>query len=193
MKRALILVLLLAGCASDRGISHRATPTEPAALAAEKSLGAETASGEWPALDWWKRFGDAQLDALVDEALAASPNLRLAQARLDQARSQAQIAGAPLLPQVNAEASVNRTRFSGNYIFPPPIGGSTFTTTQLALNASYEVDFWGRNRAPRRPRRSPRAWCSPPAWRASTCSSRAPTNSSISRGARSKIASMCRA
>ncbi|HZD19483.1 MAG TPA: efflux transporter outer membrane subunit, partial [Burkholderiales bacterium] len=144
---ALLLVLLLAGCASDRGISHRGTPTEPAALEAEKALGAETATGEWPALDWWKRFGDPQLDGLVDEALAASPNLRLAQARLDQARAQAQIAHVPLGPHVNAEASVNRQRFSENYIFPPPIGGSTYTTTQLALNAGYEVDFWGRNRA----------------------------------------------
>ena len=144
---ALFLILVLAGCASERGIGHRSTPAEPAALETEKSLGAVTASGDWPALDWWKRFADPQLDALVDEALAASPNLRLAQARLDSARAQARIAGAPLRPQVNAEASINRQRFSENYIFPPPIGGSSFTTTQLDLSASYEVDFWGRNRA----------------------------------------------
>ena len=147
MKRALLVVVFLTGCTSYRGIDHRSTPTEAAALAAEQSLGAEAASGEWPALDWWKRFADPQLDALEGEALAASPNLRLAQARLDAARAQARIARAPLGPQVNAEASANRTRFSENYIFPPPIGGSTYTTTQLALNASYDVDFWGRNRA----------------------------------------------
>jgi len=147
MKRALLLVLLLAGCASDRGIGHRSTPADPAALQAEKSLGAESATGEWPALDWWKRFGDPQLDTLVDEALAGSPNMRLAQARLDQARAQARIARAPLRPQVNADASVNRQRFSENYIFPPPIGGSSYTTTQLDVSASWEADFWGRNRA----------------------------------------------
>ena len=146
MKRALLL-MLLAGCASDRGISHRSTPADPSALQAEQSLGGEAPSGEWPALDWWKRYGDPQLDALVGEALAGSPNMRLAQARLDQARAQAQVAGATLRPQVNAGASVNRQRFSENYIFPPPIGGSSYTTTQLDLNASYDVDFWGRNRA----------------------------------------------
>jgi NodT family efflux transporter outer membrane factor (OMF) lipoprotein len=48
---------------------------------------------------------------------------------------------------VGAGADVTRQRFSENYIFPPPIGGSTFTTTQLALSASYELDLWGRNRA----------------------------------------------
>lgn len=147
MRRALILVLLIGGCASDRGLGHRSTPAEPAALAAEQSLGGEAASGEWPALDWWKRFADPQLDALVDEALAGSPSLRLAQARLDAARGQAQIAGAPLKPQLNADASVNRQRFSENYIFPPPIGGSSYTTTQLDLGASFDLDFWGRNRA----------------------------------------------
>ena len=144
---ALFLLLAIAACASDRGISHRSTPADPSALQAEQSLGGEAPSGEWPAPDWWKRYGDPQLDALVGEALAGSPNMRLAQARLDQARAQAQVAGASLKPQLNAEASVNRQRFSENYIFPPPIGGSSYTTTQLDLNASYDVDFWDRNRA----------------------------------------------
>jgi len=148
MKRgALLLAVVLAGCVSSRGIEPRSAVTAPAALAADKSLGAASATGEWPALDWWQRLGDPQLDALVDEALAGSPNLRLAQARLDQARAQAQIAGAALRPEVTADASINRQRFSENYIFPPPIGGASFTTTQLALNASYELDLWGRNRA----------------------------------------------
>ncbi|MFN2645990.1 MAG: efflux transporter outer membrane subunit [Burkholderiales bacterium] len=148
MKRAAVMLLVgLAGCASHRGIEPRGQLTDPAALQAEKSLEEPNASGEWPALDWWKRYRDPQLDALVGEALAGSPNLRLAQARLDQARAQAQVARASLKPQANAEASVHRQRFSENYIFPPPIGGSSFTTTQLDLNASYDVDFWGRNRA----------------------------------------------
>src|SRR5207237_1357486 len=144
---ALFLLLAIAACASDRGISHRSTPADPSALQAEQSLGGEAPSGEWPAPDWWKRYGDPQLDALVGEALAGSPNMRLAQARLDQARAQAQVAGASLKPQLNAEASVNRQRFSENYIFPPPIGGSSYTTTQLDVNARYDIDFWGRNRA----------------------------------------------
>src|SRR5690348_3283913 len=143
----LLLVILLAACASDRGMSHRSTPTEPAALQLERSLNEQAASGEWPQLDWCQRYGDAQLDRLMDEALGGAPNMRLAQARLDLARAQAQIARAPLGPQVNADASVGRQRFSGNYIFPPPIGGSTFTTTQLDAAASWDPDFWGRNRA----------------------------------------------
>ena len=143
--RWLALLFLLAGCASYRGIEHHSAPADPAALEAGKSLeGQDTAA--WPELDWWKRFGDPQLDRLVEEGLAGNASIRLARARVDQALAVAQVARAPLGPQLNAEASLNRQRFSEHYIFPPPIAGSTFTTTQLALNASYDVDFWGRNR-----------------------------------------------
>jgi NodT family efflux transporter outer membrane factor (OMF) lipoprotein len=146
MKRwAILAVAAATGCASYSGIEPRATSTDPATLKAEASLG--QGSGAWPELDWWKRFGDPQLDALIEEGLAGSPNIRLAQARLDQASAAARIAGAARSPQVGASGDVTRQRFSENYIFPPPIGGSTYTTTQLALNASYELDFWGKNRS----------------------------------------------
>lgn len=137
---------LVAGCASYRGIEPKSEPQDLASLSAEKSWESEK-TGEWPALDWWKRFADPQLDALEDEALAGSPGMRLARARVDQALAAAKVAGAPLEPQVGAGVDVTRQRFSENNIFPPPIAGSSFTTTQIALNASYEVDFWGKNRA----------------------------------------------
>jgi NodT family efflux transporter outer membrane factor (OMF) lipoprotein len=141
-----VLFVSMAGCASHGGIEPRSALMDPATLKAEASLAQADKEG-WPQLDWWKRFGDAQLEALIEEGLAGSPNIRLAQARLDQASAAARIAGAPLSPQVGASADVTRQRFSENYIFPPPIGGATFTTTQLALNANYELDFWGKNRS----------------------------------------------
>lgn len=148
MKRvAALFVLLVAGCASYKGIEHRSQPMEAAALKADASLAQAPAGGEWPQLDWWKRFADPQLDALIDEGLGSAPNVRLVQARLDQARAQVQIVGAAARPQVNADASLNRQRFSENYIFPRPIAGSSFTTSQLDLSAAWAVDFWGRNRA----------------------------------------------
>ncbi len=148
MKRlAFLACALAAGCASYRGIEPRSQPAQPGALEAAQSLKDASARAAWPPLDWWKRFGDPQLDALVEESLAGSPDIRLARARLDQALAAARIARAPLEPQAGAAADVTRQRFSEHYIFPPPIGGSSFTTTTLALNAAYDVDFWGRNRA----------------------------------------------
>jgi len=106
-KLALPVLALLAGCANPGGITHRSSMAEPAALQAEQSL-AGAPAGEWPQLDWWKRFGDAQLDALVGEALAGSPSVHLARARVDQALAAAQVAGAPLKPQAGASGDLTR-------------------------------------------------------------------------------------
>src|SRR5258706_7106351 len=144
----LLPALLLAACASTGGLAPRAATLAPASLQASRSLsGARLKPADWPAADWWKRFGDAQLDALVDEALAGNPSMGAARARFDRAAALAGAAGAPLTPHVSAGADLNRQRFSGTGIFPPPIGGAWYTQSQLALQFSYELDFWGKNRA----------------------------------------------
>ena len=148
MRRLSVLGLaLLAACADPGGITHRSAMVGASSLEVDKSLSHENMEAAWPELDWWKRFGDPQLDALEEEGLAGSPTIRLARSRVDQALAAAQVAGAVRKPQVNASGDVTRQRFSENAIFPPPIGGSTFTTTEVALNAGYELDLWGKNRA----------------------------------------------
>jgi NodT family efflux transporter outer membrane factor (OMF) lipoprotein len=140
--------MLLAACASTGGLQPRSAAIDPASLNASRTLAdARLDSAAWPAADWWKRFGDPQLDALVDEALAGNPSVGAARARLDRATAFAVAAGAPLKPQVSAAAEFGRQRYSGTGIFPPPIGGSYYTQSQLALQFSYELDFWGKNRA----------------------------------------------
>ena len=150
MKLAIALVAaaaFAAGCASFKGIEPKGSLADPADLKAETTFAETQVSADWPELDWWKRFGDAQLDRLVEQALAGSPGIRLARARTDQALAAAQIARASLGAQLGAGVDITRQRFSENYIFPPPIAGSTYTTTQLALSFGYEPDFWGKNRA----------------------------------------------
>jgi NodT family efflux transporter outer membrane factor (OMF) lipoprotein len=140
--------MLLAACASTGGLAPKSAQLDPASLEAGKTLAnAAVSSAQWPAADWWKRFGDPQLDALVDEALAGNPSMGAARARLDRASAFAVAAGAPLTPHVSAGADLNRQRYSATGIFPPPIGGSYYTQTELALQFSYEIDFWGKNRA----------------------------------------------
>jgi len=140
--------LLLAACASPGGLAPKSAQLDPASLQASRSMaGAPVANGQWPTADWWKRFGDPQLDALVAEALSGNPSMGAARARLDRAGAFAVASGAPLTPLVGAGAEVNRQRYSATGIFPPPIGGSYYTQTELALQFSYEIDFWGKNRA----------------------------------------------
>jgi NodT family efflux transporter outer membrane factor (OMF) lipoprotein len=145
---AAALAALAAGCATPGGLEPRATPAQANALEAARSLeGAPVSPAAWPRADWWKGLGDPQLDALIEEALADGPGLRIARARLDRARGLATVAGAARMPQAGAGADVGRQRFSENGIFPPPIGGRSFTQYQLAASLGWDLDPWGRNRA----------------------------------------------
>ena len=145
---ATLVALLAAGCASFRGLAPQAQRTDAATLAARASLAdAKLTAATWPAADWWRRFGDPQLDALVSEALAGNPGMASARARIDRALALAASAGAALAPQASAGANVTRQRYSNNGIFPPPIAGAWYTQSDLAVNFSYEIDLWGRNRA----------------------------------------------
>ncbi|OZI32867.1 hypothetical protein CEG14_18440 [Bordetella genomosp. 1] len=135
------LVLALSGCALMDPASAPVAQWDPArhGLSSQETV--------WPDARWWHRYGDAQLDALVDEAMAGSPSLTAAQARLAQANAAVAGARAPLLPRVDANYQLSREHLSGNYVQPAPLGGSVVSDNRLALDFSYELDFWGKNRS----------------------------------------------
>jgi len=102
----------------------------------------------WPDDSWWTTYGDAQLSALIDEALIGSPNVAIAQARLRQAQSFVYVARAANLPQVTANASATEQMLSNNYITPKaatPQGWNDYGRATLDLN--WDLDLWGKNRA----------------------------------------------
>jgi NodT family efflux transporter outer membrane factor (OMF) lipoprotein len=149
--RSFILLIalgsLLAGCASG-GAFQPAPQLAPQALAASHTLGAARLdAAAWPADGWWRAYGDSQLDALVDEALAGSPTLTIAQARLRAAQAQLLTSGAARLPQTAVDAETTRQRYPEHGLYPPPYAGSYYTDGRVALDFSYDLDFWGHNRA----------------------------------------------
>ena len=91
--------------------------------------------------DWWKHFRDPTLDALVQESLANNKTLQVAKARVEEARANRGIARAALFPQLNATGSVSR----GNQGFLTQ--KQTVNIAQGELEASWEVDLFGRNQA----------------------------------------------
>jgi NodT family efflux transporter outer membrane factor (OMF) lipoprotein len=145
---ALLAALALgAGCV-DRGDWKPAPRLAPQALAASRTLeGATVDAASWPAEAWWRSYGDPQLDALVDEAVAGSPTLETAQARLRAAQAQVIAAGAARVPQAALDAEATRQRYPEHYLFPPPFAGSYITDGRAALDLRYDLDFWGHNRA----------------------------------------------
>ena len=91
--------------------------------------------------EWWRGFGNAELDALVSQARTQSLDIAASVARIRQAQAAARIAGASLMPEVSADLQAGRQgRFGGH----ATVDGTTYAA---GLNTSYEVDFWGRNRA----------------------------------------------
>jgi len=142
-----VAAVALAACV-DRGGWKPAPQLAPQNLTATQVLAqTKVDASSWPADDWWRRFGDPQLDALVDEALAGSPSLQVAEARLRAAQGRAITARAALAPTGTLDASVNRQRFPENGLYPPPFGGNFWTQGQATLDFSYDLDFWGHNRA----------------------------------------------
>jgi NodT family efflux transporter outer membrane factor (OMF) lipoprotein len=99
-------------------------------------------AGIWPGSDWWQGFGSEQLNELIAEAQRNNDDLAVAIARIEEADAQARIAGAALLPSLdlNADASRQRAQVAGG-------GPATFNSFSPVLSASYELDFWGKNRA----------------------------------------------
>jgi NodT family efflux transporter outer membrane factor (OMF) lipoprotein len=139
-------LLTLTGCVA-RGDWKPAAQLAPAQLATTHALAEATVDPTaWPADGWWRTYGDPQLDALVSEALAGSPSLEIAEARLRAAQAQAVSAGATRLPSVSLDAEATRQRYPENGLYPPPFAGAWSTDGRIAFDLSYQIDFWGRNR-----------------------------------------------
>ncbi|BEV16092.1 efflux transporter outer membrane subunit [Herbaspirillum sp. DW155] len=147
---ALIGAIGLAGCASFAGIGSDKQPAQARDFSTQQSLSDPNPGapqGQWPGSDWVRQFGDAQLTALIEEALASSPSLQQARARIAAAAALSESRGAPLLPGVDAQASVVRNQFSSTSIYPPPYGGNWYNEKKAGLNVGYELDLWNKNQA----------------------------------------------
>jgi len=137
----LVMTALLSGCA---GFGPERTP---ATLLTPSQLSLRAEPGKAPAQGWWQQLQDPTLNQLISEALQKSPSLRLAQDRLREAQSAVGISESQLGPQFDLSASDERQRYSTNGIMPSPIGGNFYSSYFLTLNASWEIDFWGKVRA----------------------------------------------
>jgi len=129
-----------------------------------------TSQAAVPPLEWWRGFRSAELTDLMEQAAAANFDIAAAVARIVEADAQARIAGAALLPSINATASAQRSKSSravfgggaggvgssggggtggtgGGATGAASGGGGARSIYTVALNASYQLDFWGKVRA----------------------------------------------
>ncbi len=140
-------ILALAACAPDLG--PKPQPASVQSFETQKSFTAPEAS--WPQAEWWKPYGDSQLDGLMEEALAGSPDLKIAEARLREADALARVAGASLWPSLTGNASTSETKESRNQGFPKQFESflphGWHSQGASTLNVDYDLDLFGKNRA----------------------------------------------
>ena len=146
-RAGLLLPMLLAtACAAVPDLGPKPMPAAAADYASAQSLsGAQSA---WPADGWWKAYGDPQLDALIAEGLAGSPDLAAATARFRTAQGLAQQSGAALLPSIDAVGSVDYQNQSQNIAGQHAgVPGGWHATGTAALSLNLDLDLFGKNRA----------------------------------------------
>jgi NodT family efflux transporter outer membrane factor (OMF) lipoprotein len=141
MPRLLPLLLLaaLAGCSV--GPNYRRPQVRVASEWLEKGMPGPVDR------QWWERFGDPRLTGLVNRALASSPDLAEARARLAEARASREAVQGGRLPAVTARGSGTGNVVSENGQIPVariPAFPRSFSLFDLGFDASWELDFWGR-------------------------------------------------
>lgn len=154
-------MLMLGGCVLPAGVPE---PDEkmPASYRAQNKQPKES-DYDWPAPDWWRNFRAPELTRLIEQAQRANYDIAAASARVAQADAQIEVSGASLLPSVQGNGSFTRnyrggTSSSKSITIPDGEGGVThlggseggstsYNSYQLGANASYEIDFWGKNRS----------------------------------------------
>lgn len=141
----LALSLIMTGCASTGGIVPQRQPRDMSSFDVGAAVRAADRSARWPDADWWRNYGDAQLDALVAGAVADSPTLAAADARVRQAQSLAGVAAAALAPHVEGNLSVKREHWPDNplYYGPGTLADRNTWNNTGTLEFSYRLDLWG--------------------------------------------------
>ncbi|ABM29910.1 efflux transporter outer membrane subunit [Nitratidesulfovibrio vulgaris] len=140
MTAMLLGAALLSGCAIGPDY-QRPDMDLPSAWRAE-SADAGMVAGE----KWWTLFGDATLDALEEEALAANGDLATAMANVDASRAQLTVATSYLLPSITGQGSSVRQRGSERGQNPPVEGREVTDLHKASALASFELDLWGKYR-----------------------------------------------
>ncbi len=131
-----VIALLVSGCMVGPDYVRPDVQTPPAWRISETDA-RDTANTAW-----WKQFGDAQLNALIDEALVANKDLLIASARIDEYAGRLGVTRADLFPQVGIGYGASRQKNT----LPGTTTKGTYNSYDMLISASWEIDFWGKLR-----------------------------------------------
>ncbi|HTG10074.1 MAG TPA: TolC family protein, partial [Candidatus Eisenbacteria bacterium] len=137
----MVMAALLAGCAI--GPDYKRPPVaEPPTFRGQPTAEAASLAD----LPWWEVFEDIILRNLITEALGRNYDVKIAAARVQEARAQAGVARSDFFPSIDYNVGAQRSRFSGALLGLPGGEPSTNNLYHGWLTASWEIDIWGRIR-----------------------------------------------
>ncbi|KPY88524.1 efflux transporter outer membrane subunit [Pseudomonas syringae pv. tagetis] len=143
----LAFTLVLSGCIETHGIKPHGSVLRADSLATDEAIQRAALDAHWPMAQWWRVYGDAQLDRWIDIATSGSPGLALAAARVRQAKAVAQVAESSEAVQVQSDTSLTRHAWPNDQFYGPGALADTRTwDNNASLGLSYALDLWGRER-----------------------------------------------
>ena len=140
-----VCLAVLAGCAVGPNYHPPQTSTPPQWTS--QMAGGET-NGLADLAQWWKSFGDTNLDSLIATAIQSNLTLRVAEARVREARYQKQVISAGLWPSLSGSGSYTRNHY-GAHAFPPLAGFGIppdYNLYDANFDAAWELDVFGGTR-----------------------------------------------
>lgn len=141
----LALTLVISGCIGTGGITPQGHSLPANALATDEAIKNAAQDAHWPAGQWWRAYGDDQLNHWIDLAALGSPSLAMAAARVRQAKAMAGVAESAESVQINTDSTLKRHNWPTDQFYGPGELSNTSTwDNNASLGLSYSLDLWGR-------------------------------------------------
>ncbi|MDB6142560.1 MAG: NodT family outer rane efflux lipoprotein [Pseudomonas sp.] len=141
----LALSLAIGGCIGTGGIGPQDQSLQANALATDEAIQSAAKEAHWPAAQWWRAYGDEQLNRWIDLAVKGSPSLAMAAARVRQAKAMAGVAESAESLHINGDASIKRHNWPADQFYGPgELSNTTTWDNNASLGLSYSLDLWGR-------------------------------------------------
>ncbi|WP_295487400.1 efflux transporter outer membrane subunit [uncultured Pseudomonas sp.] len=144
---ACALSLTLSGCIATLGIAPQSHTLQPNELSIDHAIDAAAQDAAWPAQQWWRAYRDPQLDRWIELALAGSPTLAMAAARVRQARSMAGVVESREQLQGDGALTLKRHNWPDDQFYGPgALSGANTWDNDAHLGLRYALDLWGAER-----------------------------------------------
>jgi outer membrane protein TolC len=139
------LTLLISGCIGTGGIAPQGTSLSPDSLATDDAINEAAKDAHWPDGQWWRAYGDEQLNHWIELAALGSPSLAIAAARVRQAKAMAGIAESAESLHINGDSTLKRHNWPTDQFYGPGELSNTSTwDNNASIGLSYSLDLWGR-------------------------------------------------